>query len=48
MQRLARACKSAGVARLVHVSALGVGRQAPSNYLRSKTAGEAALPSAVA
>ena len=42
-QRLARACAAAGVKRLVHVSALGVGPQAPSNYLRSKTAGEAAL-----
>ena len=42
-QRLARACTAAGVKRLVHVSALGVGPQAPSNYLRSKTAGEAAL-----
>ena len=42
-QRLAWACKTAGVRRLVHVSALGVGPQAPSNYLRSKTAGEAAL-----
>jgi uncharacterized protein YbjT (DUF2867 family) len=42
-QRLAQACKAAGVKRLVHVSALGVGPQAPSNYLRSKTAGEAAL-----
>ncbi len=45
-QRLARACKVAGVQRLVHVSALGVGPQAPSNYLRSKTAGEAALHAA--
>ena len=42
-QRLAQACKVAGVKRLLHVSALGVGAQAPSNYLRSKTAGEAAL-----
>lgn len=41
--RLARACLAAGVRRLVHVSALGVGPGAPSNYLRSKTAGEAAL-----
>ena len=42
-QRLAQACMAAGVQRLVHVSALGVGANAPSNYLRSKTAGEAAL-----
>jgi uncharacterized protein YbjT (DUF2867 family) len=45
-QRLARACNAAGVARLVHVSALGVGddpARAPSNYLRSKTAGEKLL-----
>ena len=42
-RRLAAACKTAGVSRLVHVSALGVGPQAPSNYLRSKTAGEAVL-----
>ena len=32
-----------GVRRVVHVSALGVGPGAPSNYLRSKTEGEAAL-----
>jgi NADH dehydrogenase len=38
---LAAACASAGVKRVVHVSALGVGLQAPSNYLRSKAAGEA-------
>ncbi len=42
-QRLARACQGAGVRRLIHVSALGVGPGAPSDYLRSKTAGEAAL-----
>ena len=45
-QRLARACAAAGVRRLVHVSALGVGPGAPSNYLRSKAAGEAALAAA--
>lgn len=45
-QQLAAACAAAGVRRLVHVSALGVGPGAPSNYLRSKTAGEAALTSA--
>ena len=42
-QQLAMACKSAGVKRLVQVSALGVGPAATSNYLRSKAAGEAAL-----
>lgn len=40
---VARACTAAGVRRLVQVSALGVGPQAPSNYLRSKTEGEAVL-----
>lgn len=43
---LAAAMQAAGVARLVHVSALGVGPGAPSNYLRSKTAGEAVLQAA--
>ncbi len=38
---LAAACAQAGVHRVVHVSALGVGPQAPSAYLRSKAAGEA-------
>jgi NADH dehydrogenase len=45
-RRLALACKAAGVQRVVHVSALGVGPQAPSDYLRSKTEGEAALAGA--
>ncbi len=44
--RLARACQAAGVKRLVHVSALGVGANAPSHYLRSKAAGEAVLAAA--
>jgi NADH dehydrogenase len=44
--RLARACQAAGVKRLVHVSALGAGANAPSLYLRSKAAGEAALAAA--
>jgi len=34
---------TAGVGRLVHVSALGVAEHAPSRYLRSKAAGEAVL-----
>jgi uncharacterized protein YbjT (DUF2867 family) len=43
---LARACAAAGVRRVVHVSALGAGPNAPSRYLRSKTAGEAVLAGA--
>ena len=43
---LARACAAAGVKRVVHISALGVGPVAPSLYLRSKTAGEAVLAAA--
>jgi uncharacterized protein YbjT (DUF2867 family) len=45
-KRLAEACVSLGIRRLVHVSALGVSDDAPSNYLRSKTAGERVLRSA--
>lgn len=45
-RRLAAACQAAGVRRLVHVSALGAGPDVPSNYLRSKTAGEAVLKQA--
>jgi NADH dehydrogenase len=45
-RRLARACAAAGVRRVVQVSALGVGPDAPSNYLRSKTEGEAVLQAA--
>ena len=43
---LAEAMQAAGVRRLVHVSALGVGPNAPSHYLRSKTEGEAVLAAA--
>jgi uncharacterized protein YbjT (DUF2867 family) len=45
-RKLAAACQAAGVRRLVHVSALGVGPDAPSRYLRSKTEGEAVLQAA--
>ena len=40
---LAAACKAGGVARLLHMSALGAGDDAPSRYLKSKGAGEAAI-----
>lgn len=42
-QLLARACHDLHVSRIVHVSAIGADAQAPSMYLRSKAAGEAAL-----
>ncbi len=42
-RRVAQACVAASVPRLVHISALGAAAGAPSNYLRSKAAGEAAL-----
>ena len=45
-ERLGRACRTAGVRRLIHVSALGAAADAPSKYLRSKWRGEAALRAA--
>jgi len=39
-RRVAAACRAAGIRRVIHVSALGVAPDAPSNYLRSKAAGE--------
>jgi NADH dehydrogenase len=45
-RRLAQACAATGVRRVVHISALGVDAHAPSRYLRSKAAGEAALAAA--
>ena len=45
-RKLAAACRSGGVKRVVHVSALGAAADAPSKYLRSKAAGEAALRAA--
>ena len=40
---LVAACKSAGITRLLHMSALGAGADAPSRYLQSKAAGEAVI-----
>jgi NADH dehydrogenase len=46
-QRLVRTCNVTGLRRVVHVSALGVGGgNEPSQYLRSKAAGEAVWRSA--
>ena len=45
-RRLVNACHGADVKRLVHISALGIGPEGstpPSDYLRSKAAGEAVL-----
>jgi uncharacterized protein YbjT (DUF2867 family) len=42
-RKVAQACRAEGVQHVVHVSALGASDKAPSRYLRSKAAGEAAL-----
>ena len=42
-RKIARACRAAGVRQLLHMSALGASPQAPSEYLRSKARGEAAV-----
>jgi uncharacterized protein YbjT (DUF2867 family) len=41
-QAAVNACRAAGVKRLLHMSALGAARNAPSEYLRSKAMGEEA------
>lgn len=40
-RRLVQICRNSGVRRLLHMSALQAGENAPSDYLRSKAAGEA-------
>ena len=42
-KKIVAACAATGVRRLLHMSALGADPQAPSMYLRSKAAGEAAI-----
>jgi NADH dehydrogenase len=46
VRSIATACRAAGTPRVIHLSALGVRRDAPSLYLRSKAEGEACLASA--
>ncbi|HYC38270.1 MAG TPA: complex I NDUFA9 subunit family protein [Usitatibacter sp.] len=45
-RKVAEACGASGVRHLLHMSALGAAPGAPSQYLRSKAAGEAALRAA--
>ena len=42
-RRVAQMCEELGISRLLHMSALRAGKLAPSQYLRSKAAGEAAV-----
>ncbi|MES2535263.1 MAG: complex I NDUFA9 subunit family protein [Pseudomonadota bacterium] len=44
-KKIIRACEANGVPRYLHMSALGAAANAPSMYLRSKAAGEAAVSS---
>lgn len=42
-RRVAQLCEELGIARLIHMSALQASANAPSEYLRSKAAGEAVV-----
>lgn len=42
-ERLARAAKQAGISRFIHISALGVDKNAKSRYARTKLSGEKAV-----
>lgn len=44
--KIGRAAKAAGVPRLIHISALAAAADAPSTYLKTKAAGEAAIQAA--
>ncbi|MGE0011144.1 MAG: complex I NDUFA9 subunit family protein [Azoarcus sp.] len=44
--KIVAACKASAVSRLIHVSALGADADAPSEYQRSKAAGELAIRAA--
>ncbi len=44
--KIGRAAQAAGIPRLIHISSLGAAADAPSTYLTTKAAGEAALKSA--
>lgn len=45
-QKIVAACRDAGVPKLVHISALGADENGPSEYQRSKAAGEATVRAA--